>query len=104
MQPCTEPPILIKIQRGAMEASKAFKLHVNHETLWAYLSSSTTRSEGCACGNTSMCDEPHAGFPRRATLLAPKGERPYTEVTTSGAAPTSPPEGVLRCILHVDLV
>ena len=30
-----------------MEASKAFKLHANHETLWAYFSSSTARSEGC---------------------------------------------------------
>ena len=37
-----------------------------------------------------------AGFPRRATLAAPKGELPYTEATPSGAAPTSPPEGVFR--------
>ena len=43
-----------------------------------------------------MCDGPHAGFPRRATLAAPKGEWPYTEETPSGAAPTSPPEGVFR--------
>ena len=43
-----------------------------------------------------MCDGPHAGFPRRATLAAPKGEWPYTEATPSGAAPTSPPEGVFR--------
>ena len=41
-----------------------------------------------------MCDGPHAGFPRRATLAAPKGEWQYTEETPSEAAPTSPPEGV----------
>ena len=29
-------------------------------------------------------------------LSAPKGEWPYTEVTTREAAPTSPPEGVFR--------
>ena len=38
----------------------------------------------------------HAGFPRRATLSAQKGERQYTEETTSGAAPTSLPEGALQ--------
>ena len=43
-----------------------------------------------------MCGGPHAGFPRRATLAAPKGERQYTKETPSGAAPTSPPEGVFR--------
>ncbi len=35
-------------------------------------------------------------FPRWTTLSAPKGERPYTDATTSGAAPTSPPEGPLH--------
>ena len=44
----------------------------------------------------SMCYGPHAGFPRRATLAAPKGGWPYTEETPSRAAPTSPPEGVFR--------
>ena len=43
-----------------------------------------------------MCDGPHADFPNRATLAAPKGEWPYTEETPSGAAQTSPPEGVFR--------
>ena len=43
-----------------------------------------------------MCDGPHAGFPRRVTLAAPKREWQYTEETPSGAAPTSPPEGVFR--------
>ena len=51
---------------------------------------------GCVCGNTSMCDGPHAGFPRRATRAALKGEWPYTKEMPSGAAPTSPPEGVFR--------
>ena len=56
----------------------------------------TSGSEGGVCGNTSMCDGPHAGFPRRATLAAPKKGWPCTEETPSGAAPTSPPEGVFR--------
>ena len=43
-----------------------------------------------------MCDGPHAGFSRRATLAAPKGEWSYTEETPSGAAPTGPPEVVFR--------
>ena len=43
-----------------------------------------------------MCDGPHAGFPRRATQAAPKGEWQYTKETPRGAAPTSPPEGVFR--------
>ena len=38
-----------------------------------------------------------------ATLTAPKGESLYTKDTTSGAAPTSPPEGVLRSIRHKEL-
>ena len=44
-------------------------------------------------------------FPPRATPAAPKGEGPYTEETTrtSGAAPTSPPEDVLRRIRHMVL-
>ena len=33
-------------------------------------------------------------------LSAPKGEWPYTEATPSGAAPTSPPEGVFRHKRH----
>ena len=90
MQPCTES------EGETMDCSKAFKLHINHGTIWAHLSSSTTCSEGGVFGNTSMCDGPHAVFSRRATLAAPKGEWPYTEETPSGAAPTSPPEGVHR--------
>ena len=51
-----------------------------------------------------MCDGPHVGFHRRATLAAPKGGGQYTKETNSGAVPsTSPPEGVLRCIRHMEL-
>ena len=39
----------------------------------------------------------HQGFPRRALLAAPKGN---IRTTTSGAAPTCPPERVFRRILH----
>ncbi len=52
------------------------------------------------CGNTSMRDGPHAGFPSWATLSAPKGGRLYTEETTSGAAPTSPARSGFRSIRH----
>ena len=37
-------------------------------------------------------------------LSAPKGEWPYTEATPSGAAPTSPPEGVFRHKGRMELV
>jgi hypothetical protein len=92
---------------GDMEASKAFKLHANHQTLWAYLSSSTTRSKGGRMWEYEHVRwsrmDPHADFPRRATLAAPKGERRYTEKTPSGAAPTSPPEGVFRHTRRTEL-
>ena len=37
-------------------------------------------------------------------LSAPKGEWQYTEATPSGAAPTSPPEGVFRHKRRMELV
>ena len=82
----------LQAPKGLWTTSKVSKLHAYHRTLWAHLFSSTTCSEGDVCGSTSMCDGPHAGFPRRATLAAPKGEWPYTKATPSGAAPTSLPE------------
>ncbi len=39
-------------------------------------------------------------IPCRATSLALKGDRLILEYTTSGAASTSPPKGVLRHMLH----
>ena len=51
----------------------------------------------------ARCDRPRAGFPRHATLAAPKGEWLYTEETPSGAAPTSPPEGVFRHMRLMEL-
>ncbi len=42
-------------------------------------------------------------FPGRATLSAPKGDRPIHEMRPSGAAPTSPPKGVLRHMRHQEL-
>ena len=50
-----------------------------------------------------MCDGPHAGFPRPATRVAPKGESLYTEETPSGTAPTSPPEGMFRRTRRMEL-
>ena len=43
-----------------------------------------------------MCDGPHAGFPRRATLAAPKGGWRYTEENANWSCPDYPPEGVFR--------
>ena len=37
-------------------------------------------------------------------LSVPKGEWPYTKATPSGAAPTSPPEGVFRHKRRMELV
>jgi hypothetical protein len=42
-------------------------------------------------------------FPGRATLSAPKGDTPIREMRPSGAAPTSPPEEVLRHMRHQQL-
>jgi hypothetical protein len=85
-----------------MAVSKAFKLQEHHNTLWAYLSSSTTSSGGGGGGNTNMCYGSHSGIPHQATSSAQKGEL-NTEATTSGAAQTSPPEGVLRRMRHMKL-
>ena len=75
-----------------MDGSKAFKLHINHGTMWAHLSSSTTRSEGvCVWKYEHVRWTPCRFFPPGA-LSELKGEWPYTEATPSGAAPTSPLE------------
>ena len=50
-----------------------------------------------------MCDGPHAGFARQLTPVAQNGERQYTEETPSGAAPTSPSEGVFRHTRRLEL-
>ena len=44
----------LQAPKGLWTASKAFKLHINNRMLWAYLFSSTTRSEGGVCGSASM--------------------------------------------------
>ena len=43
-------------------------------------------------------------FSPLGALSAPKGEWSYTEATQSGAAPTSPPEGVFRHKRRMELV
>ena len=99
MQPCTGAS---KHRRGHARRP----IMPTARTLWANLFSSTTchGSAGDVCGSASMCDGPHADFPRRATLAAPKGEWPYNEAMPSGAAPTSPPEGVFRQKRLMELV
>ena len=76
-----------------MEASKAFQLHANHETLWEYLSSSSTRSEGVCVWKYEHVRWTQCRFSRRATLAAQKGGRQYTEQSTSGAASLARPKG-----------
>ncbi len=80
--------------------SKANKLHAYHETIWAHILGQVLPSPKGVCGNLSMwlCDGQKAGFPNLAFLAAPKGEWAVSYSTTSGAAPTSPPEGVFRRI------
>ena len=67
MQPCTES------EGETMDCSKAFKLHINHGTIWAHLISSSTRSEGCVCVEIRACAmDPMQVYP--AGLAALKGE------------------------------
>ena len=59
-----------------------------------------TRTEGDV---VLMCDQVQVTTmlsPDRATLSAPKEGRPIREMRPSGAAQTSPPEGVLRRMRH----
>ena len=93
MQQCTEQP---RSEGEAMEASKAFKLHVNHETLWAHLSSSTTRSKGVCVWQYEHVRWTPCRFSPPGDTIGAEGEKQHTEETPKGAAPTSPPEGVFR--------
>ena len=93
---CLQPYRTSELRRGYGRRPRLSSCYLPQGQLWAHLFPRTTCSEGDVCGSASMCDGPHAGFPRRATLAAPKGKRPYTEETPSGAAPTSPPEREFR--------
>ena len=52
------------------------------------------------CGSMIQVQVAIMKIPYQATSSAPKGNRLVLEYTTSGAAPTSPPEGVLRRMRH----
>jgi len=59
--------------------------------------------KGMWYGCVIRCRRLPCGFPDRVTLSAPKGDRPIRKMRPSGAAPTSPPEGVLRHMRHQEL-
>ena len=96
MQPCTEPPSSEGAMGGVQRLSSCMP---TARTLWAYLFSSTTCSEGDVCGSASMCDGPHAGFPRRATLAVAvhRGDAKWS-------CPDWPAEGVFRHKRLMELV
>ncbi len=74
--------------------SKAFKLHAYHKTLWAlkfksrYYHLRRVRVEIRAC-----VMDPMQVFPRRASLLAPKGGRPYGTAGAAGSDRDCGPRG-----------
>ena len=93
LQQCTEPPS----SEGAMDGSKAFKLHINEGILWAYQFPSTTRSKGGVCGSASMVQlDPIQVVPAGRRERRRRGGSRTPRRRPSGAAPTSPPEGVFR--------
>ena len=61
------------------------------------------KREGCFPARRYVRRGESGGSPTGA-LSAPKGELPYTEATPSGAAPTSPHEGVFRHKRRMELV
>ncbi len=56
------------------------------------------------CGSAIQVQVTTMKIPCRATSSAPNGDRKILEYMTSGAAPTSPPEGVLRRTQHMQAV
>ncbi len=86
---------VLSSSEGALDATRPASCILSRH-YGSHSSSSTTISEGCVCGNTSMSALDPCRFPRLALLAAPKGEVAVSDSTTSGAAPTSPPEGVFR--------
>ena len=99
MQPCTEPPSSEGAMGGVQRLSSCMP------NARSTCSQALHVPKGmCEKVRKSMCYGPRAGFPRRVTLAAPKGEWPYTEATPGGAAPTSPPEGVFRHKRLMELV
>ena len=93
-----------KLRRGYGAFQRPSSCMPTARTLWAYLFSSTTCSEGDVCGSASMCDGPHAGFPRRARCQRRRGSGRTSRRRPYGAAPTSPPEGVFRHKRRMELV
>ena len=95
----------VKLRRGARASLRHSSCHSTKDDMVPDLQpgSTTTRTEGDV---VRMCDQVQVTtmrFPDRATLSAPKGDRLIHKMRPSGAAPTSPPEGVLRHMRHQEL-
>ena len=85
-----------KLQRGYGRRPKAFKLHTySKDTMGVLVPKHYMFRRGCVWKCEHVRWTP-CRFSPPGALSAPKGEWQYTKATPSGAAPTSPPEGVFR--------
>ena len=100
MQLSTEPPS----SKGAMDSVQRLSRLHDKDNHGRNCNPHYMFRRGMCVEVRTWCDGPHEGDPRLATLAAPKGGWPYTEATTSGAAPTSPPEGVFLHKRRMELV
>ena len=92
-----------KLRRGYGAFQRLSSRMPTTRSLWAYLISSTTCSKGMCVEVRACAMDPMQVFPAGRAVSA-EGGWPYTEATPSGAAPTSPPEGVFRHKRRMELV
>ncbi len=65
--------------------------------------STNTRTEGDVVRMCDQVQETTMTVSRLGDIIGAEGDRPILEMRPRGAAPTSPPEGVLRHMLHQEL-
>ena len=92
-----------ELQRGQRTASKGSQGCMTRTTMGATVIRTTCSEGGCVWKCEHLRRTP-CRFSPPGALSAPKGGWPYTEATPSGAAPTSPPEGVFRHKRRMELV
>ncbi len=93
----------IELRRGARASLRHSSCNSTKDNI-QQPGSTTTKSEGCVVW---MCDQVQVTtmtLSRPGDIIgAEGGYRPILEMRASGAAPTSPPEGVLRQMRHQEL-
>ncbi len=89
---------ITKLRRG-MEASLGFRAaRLPQDTMGVLELKYYILRRGVCVWKYKHVQWSFVGFPRQVTLSVPNGERPNTEDTTSGAAPTSQPDCAVRDI------